>query len=164
MVVGSDPGRLPAPKVIELCDAHGGPVADLAVLYAQAPDSLNGSAKPARAKPGPKPKDGDLSQLDRMTQDGVTIPPSWRPAECPVCNTVIHTRANLAAHIWRRHHNRPKPTAPVVCPECGREGMTPASMGIHRARMHGYDSAANALNGLPGWSAKRIARWLADSA
>lgn len=139
-IVPGDTGR-PAPKVLDLCDAHVGPLEDLAQLMShiqQLPD------QPPKALGRPrKDPDGPPAKEHRMDV-------------CPVCEVKVQSNV-MVHHVWTRHRDDPKPPIPEVCPTCGAHIPSSQGMATHRRVAHNYNALQDALSGVPGFGKPQAA-------
>ena len=134
--IGIGDGTRPSVHVLDVCDVHAKPIAELAQFVAEAP--LIGS-------------ESKSSELVRAPRAITALSHSRDTARCPVCAHDI-VKSSLINHIWQTHRKDARPQPPQgQCPECGEKYDKPQGLSQHRRHVHGFDAYIDALRGVKGY-------------
>ena len=121
------------PLTLDLCDTcHEAMIQPLSALLAEYGQNETGAVDKPVVVSTPKASSG-------------------RPrSTCPICSITRSAGGALLEHLWREHLGKPRPPAPLTCPDCGfvppSDSRKPgAAVGRHRGNVHAYDPLAEAL-------------------
>jgi uncharacterized C2H2 Zn-finger protein len=114
-------------RELDLCPDHAKPYAELVDYLGD--NARTASSPPVPARKAPAPKVEPATELS-----------------CPLCQHVANTPGGLASHVRDNHgvglgEARAQATGETLdypCPDCERAFNRSQSLGVHRARKHGY--------------------------